>query len=120
MIINGFALTTEEELYILGIIQGEVKYTYINLLTYTHGDDPLVLLANSLRKLKADCKKKRLNEYKNAINKLRKTLAVGRANLPRISNEQVTNHEVHDYSYVHADQANMNFKCHWYSTLYPK
>ena len=28
MIINGFALTTEEELYILGIIQEEVKYTY--------------------------------------------------------------------------------------------
>ena len=28
MIINGFALTTEEELHILGIIQEEVKYTY--------------------------------------------------------------------------------------------
>ena len=120
MIINGFALTTEEKLYIHSIIRGEVKYTYINLLTYTHGDDPLVLLVNSLRKLKADCKKKRLNEYKNAINKLRKTLAVGRANLPRISNEQVTNHEVHDYSYVCVDQTNMNFKCHLYSTLYPK
>jgi hypothetical protein len=96
-----------------------VKCRYISLLTYAHGDDPLVLLINSLENLNVYCKKKRLNEYENAINKLRKALAVDRANLPRIGNEQVANYEVCDYLYVRTDQTNMNFnKFHWYSTLY--
>lgn len=110
MIINGFALTTEEKLRILGIIRVNgitkigiikrsvifciVEYRYINLLTYTHGGDPHVLLVNCLQKLNANCKKKRLDEYKYVINNLRVALAVGKANLPRIGNEQVANHEV--------------------------